>query len=311
MRRTQLPFIRIWILAILGMVGLIFSACAPPPEMIATLTQLPLTPTRTPPSRAPTPTFEIFTRPPGEVRRTTRTPIPPGFVMEDNDQTLPAPDWAQPTLPADAPDLPQLDEATGQVNIGGAVVFDARQDAPGCEVHGLFFSPDLERFLVVPACPDGLNPGFVLNSDGSQKQGVHEPDDYILEGNFDWSSESDRIIYLSAGADRILGLIVYNVTNQTKSLIVNAGSLSGATPLQPRWSPDNQWIAFLIARPDGTADVALIRPDGTEQQLFDTLTSVDPRNRLEWQPAGDGYIELRYLTPDGETLRTYPISSGP
>jgi Tol biopolymer transport system component len=37
---------------------------------------------------------------------------------------------------------------------------------------------------------------------------------------------------------------------------------------QPRWSPDGQWIAYVVKRPSGASGIDVVRPDGTQRHAI-------------------------------------------
>jgi TolB protein len=57
----------------------------------------------------------------------------------------------------------------------------------------------------------------------------------------------------------------------------------GAGAQNPAWSPDGQWIVFSLAR-GGTANVYVVRPDGTSLTQITTEPGVDQQHPV-WTSA--------------------------
>jgi TolB protein len=58
---------------------------------------------------------------------------------------------------------------------------------------------------------------------------------------------------------------------------------AGTGAENPAWSPDGEWIVFSLVR-GGTANIYMVRPDGTSLTQITTQAGVDEQ-RPVWTPA--------------------------
>lgn len=105
-------------------------------------------------------------------------------------------------------------------------------------------------FFVPIGNPAGVNPGvWIMNADGTERQ-------YLFDGERPcYSPDGGRIAYVSAG-----GLYVYDVVDGASKRVPTPGfdSITGAA-----WSPDGKQLAFVVNRPDGQEDLAIVDAAGS------------------------------------------------
>lgn len=311
---SQRTLLRYSLFLVLALVGLVFSACAPPPEMIATLTQLPLTPTREKPTLAATITpRSTHTIAPLEGAPSPGTPGSAG---------IPTPEPGQPTVDPNRAKLPSIDQQTGEVIIEGQVVFNTEQESPGCTLHRLSFSPTYEHFLVIPACPNGKNPGVLFRIDGSERKEISGKDEHIQDGIHAWSPDGQNVLFFRNHSEQgeangaavpgapPPGLMIFDVSGGDKRMILNAEENPDlGYPSRLRWSPDGKIIAFVNYKAgDDKSEINLIYPDGSEWQILDEFSGAPEQNTLEWTTLDGGNYQLEYRDPDGKVIRSYPIA---
>jgi Tol biopolymer transport system component len=110
-----------------------------------------------------------------------------------------------------------------------------------------------------------------------------------------WSRDGSRLLFWSTRAPRV-GLYVMHADG-SRQVRVAAGRSGDISPrgtavvysgkgiwvvgangkgrhrlspngTQPRWSPDGQWIAYVVKRPSGASGIDLVRPDGTQRHAL-------------------------------------------
>jgi Tol biopolymer transport system component len=110
-----------------------------------------------------------------------------------------------------------------------------------------------------------------------------------------WSRDGSRLLFWSTRAGRV-GLYVMHAdgSRQTRVATAKQGDIAprgtavvysgkgiwvvGANGTHahrispngtaPRWSPDGQWIAYVVKRPSGASGIDLVRPDGTQRHAL-------------------------------------------
>ena len=110
-----------------------------------------------------------------------------------------------------------------------------------------------------------------------------------------WSREGSRLLFSSTRAGRV-GLYVMHADGSGQvrvataklgdiaprgTAVVYSGKgiwIAGANGKHahrvspngtgPRWSPDGQWIAYVVKRPSGASGIDLVRPDGTQRHAL-------------------------------------------
>ncbi len=121
---------------------------------------------------------------------------------------------------------------------------------------------------------------YLANADGSNEVLLPFP-----PANFDWSSDSQRLVYQKNVAVGDADIFVYSITTgQSKNVTNNL-----AFDADPSFSPDGKQIAFASLR-DGNAEIYLMNTDGSDVR------------RLTNHAAWDSHPTF---SPDGTTI-TFP-----
>lgn len=86
----------------------------------------------------------------------------------------------------------------GKVTLDGKVLLDIATEAPGCYTDILAeiaYAPTNEYFLVIPACIEQDNQLFLFRADGTGKQQITGPWDYLNVLNFTWADDGLSFTY--------------------------------------------------------------------------------------------------------------------
>jgi dipeptidyl aminopeptidase/acylaminoacyl peptidase len=181
------------------------------------------------------------------------------------------------------------------------------------------FSPDGTRIAFVSSAATDVGQLYVVPLDGS-----HEPIDVTGSldiwpahvSTFAWSPDSRYIAFTT-------------ISNGVTIIFVAASDGTGATAITdgtaihdlPSWSPDGKWLAYRIARSDGsTQSLAIARSDGSRERI---VTSVNgPGSTLglsRWSPDGsrltfyreaDGALRAMAVDLDGHSTTILPEAAG-
>ncbi|HEU4323723.1 MAG TPA: hypothetical protein VFS21_11290 [Roseiflexaceae bacterium] len=187
--------------------------------------------------------------------------------------------------------------------IGGPTQVRLPDVAPGgVAVIALAWSPDRQRLAVT------LSNGklFVIRPDGAGQQIADNA------GPLSWSPDGQRIVfttYTPAQPFRLGQLAVVNADGSGLRRLTSEGS-----NIQPQWSPDGRWIAFLTRRlPDapyfpGVNDhqLALISPEGGELR---TLTEIGEGYDAVWSPDSQ-YLTFSSVVGDKRQIVSRSIVEG-
>lgn len=135
----------------------------------------------------------------------TATPLPPTesvpTAVVPATETMPPPTELPPTAvststPTSTGTL-SLNE-DGTVYLGTTLLLNIGEDAPGCYhdiMPEIIYSPTDMHFLLVVHCIEGDNQAFVFAADGSGRQKITEPFDYVNMLNIEWSADGQTIVY--------------------------------------------------------------------------------------------------------------------
>jgi Tol biopolymer transport system component len=139
--------------------------------------------------------------------------------------------------------------------------------------------------------------GFVVIVDAAGQTRWEIPDFIYSAGGFDWSPDSQDLVYRDSGQPFMGGeapsLKVVSVEAQeTKRTLDQAG-------FWPRWSPDGETIAALLWSEDAGFRVMMFAPDGEEPPLLSDEVFGDLWNsQLSW--SSDGSALLFTSVEDGQ-----------
>ena len=122
-------------------------------------------------------------------------------------------------------------------------------------------------------------------------------------GNFDFSPNSQQ---MTVSLQQMFGYVesALNVANTDYSEIIEVFSAPNTAPLDARWSPDGEWIAFttVIFADDEFTEidrcVSLIRPDGNQEAVVECTFA----ELAAWSPDG---AQLLYSQNDGSLEQFY------
>jgi Tol biopolymer transport system component len=146
--------------------------------------------------------------------------------------------------------------------------------------------------------PDGKTIAYTHGDENAEEDGILTPWLYQLEtgpapfnytefglddlpylsfGNPAWSPDGRYLAWVIGGeltgdGEWKNGIAIFDLEGKSVDILnphVPASCLFAWCPSTPVWSPDGQWLAWQIA-PDGEAPSFLaMRPDGTDQQVFE------------------------------------------
>jgi Tol biopolymer transport system component len=123
-----------------------------------------------------------------------------------------------------------------------------------------------------------------------------------------WSPDGEWVMFTAAGRPGFSPLgdmfVVRVADGETIRVVRNLYRYAN-----PVWSPDGAWIAYEIVY-EGNHEIAVVRPDGTDQRILSRLPGVD--RRPVWSPDGSWVVfesrdvdnrDLYIVRPDGSGLR--------
>ncbi|WP_420628745.1 hypothetical protein [Candidatus Leptofilum sp.] len=313
---------RIFLLLLtLGFLAL--AACSPDYEAVADL------PTAT---AAPSQTSTVL---PTETAVPTQTSTAaPTFTPQPTETAVPPTATATPT-PTMVP-VTAVYQDNGTVTLDGKVIFDIEAESIPCFPDiptEIIYAPTNEHFLVIPACIEGDNFLYLFKADGTEKQLITEPWDFLNFNNVTWAEDGQSFVYERINSCCLTppddapppGLVRYDLATGEKQLVDENGfaiynDISGIwlLPLDnsqsppvasaPRQivaaagitrmsvSPDGQHIAYVVS--DGAENkLGVVTPSGDGKILVDLATLPYP---TEFRYANVIY-QFTWL-PDSQTI---------
>jgi hypothetical protein len=223
-------------------------------------------------------------------------------------------------LPEDKPvTLPQISSDRNQVYLADQLLLDVLKDGPGCfSIDKILSPPTNNYFLVLMACFEGDNDGFLFSIDGKEKHAVTGKFDFINYSNVALSPDGKAFVYerinsccharseLPSNAPKP-GIVLYEVSTHRKLVLVPDVFL---TPMQ--WSSNSAWIAYFF---NGTYDpgqkgkVYLVDTTGSQiWMLDDTLTGSDCSSfKWEYKDQSEDMI-LSCISSRDTVTKSYPVS---
>lgn len=189
-----------------------FMISCSPPETVADITATAVPPTEQPPTAlpttAPTTTLEPTAPPP------TETAVPPTAT----------------NTPTMVPMATAVYQDNGTITLDGIVIFDIDAESIPCfpDIPAeIIYSPTREHFLIIPACIEGDNYLYLFPADGTEKQLITEPWDFLNFNNVTWAEDGQSFIYQRINSCCLTppddapppGLVEYDLATGTKTLI--------------------------------------------------------------------------------------------
>ena len=154
------------------------------------------------------------------------------------------------------------------------------ESSPGEGIGDPIFSPDGTRIAFfrtkAGVSPQGAGAIFTVDVDGSNLRRITPWGGAFMDQG--WSPDGQWIVY-----QRPYGVLTMVRPDGSDAHDVPLTLPPGAGAQNPSWSPDGQWIVFSLAQ-DGTANVYMVRPDGTSLTQITTAPGVDEQ-RPVWTSA--------------------------
>jgi Tol biopolymer transport system component len=155
------------------------------------------------------------------------------------------------------------------------------ESAPGESIGYPIFSPDGTRIAFfrtkAGVSPQGAGALFTVDDDGTNLRRITPWGGAFMDQS--WSPDGQWIIY-----QRPYGVLTMVHPDGSDPHDVSLTLPPGSGAQNPSWSPDGAWIAFSLAH-DGTANIYIVRPDGTSLRRITTAADVDEQHPV-WTSAG-------------------------
>jgi dipeptidyl aminopeptidase/acylaminoacyl peptidase len=155
------------------------------------------------------------------------------------------------------------------------------ESAPGESIGYPIFSPDGTRIAFfrtkAGVSPQGAGALFTVDIDGSNLQRITPWGGAFMDQS--WSPDGQWIIY-----QRPYGVLTMVHPDGSEPHDVPLTLPPGSGAQNPSWSPDGAWIVFSLAH-DGTANIYIVRPDGTSLTRITSMPGVDEQHPV-WTSAG-------------------------
>jgi Tol biopolymer transport system component len=116
--------------------------------------------------------------------------------------------------------------------------------------------------------------------------------------NPSWSPDASQIV-IAMPTDH--GDELFSMSLDGETITAISDDLPSARVLQPRWSPDGEWIAFLGGEPPFALSVYRIRPDGSDLQRL--IVYGGNLSDLQWSPGSDWLLFVERHDFDTDILR--------
>ncbi|HID62602.1 MAG TPA: serine/threonine-protein kinase, partial [Anaerolineae bacterium] len=139
--------------------------------------------------------------------------------------------------------------------------------------------PPIAAKEVKPCQWDGLGPGLcIFPLEGGAPTKILEDAGLEIPGPPSWSPDGQRIAFsaLKPGEDPDHDSTIY-IVNADGSGLTELPSM--CNDILPAWSPDGQWLAF-----HSCGDLAIMRPDGSDQTVIWHSRSGECVEQLQWSP---------------------------
>ena len=119
----------------------------------------------------------------------------------------------------------------------------------------------------------------VLVSDEAARIPLNATDLSIAIGVYDftWSPDGQSLVYVSSQSGSSELWIVSSEASAPKRI-----TLTGLSKTEPRWSPNGQWIAYVVEREGGHGDVVRVSADGTDSMRL--AATADDERDPRWSP---------------------------
>ena len=154
------------------------------------------------------------------------------------------------------------------------------ESQPGESIGDPIFSPDGNRIAFfrtkAGVSPQGAGAIFTVNVDGSDLRRITPWGGAFMDQG--WSPDGQWIVY-----QRPYGVLTLVHPDGSDPHDIPLALSPGSGAANPGWSPDGQWIVFSLAH-DGTANISMVRPDGSSLTRITTEPGVDEQ-RPVWTSA--------------------------